>query len=94
VPSASVTATTVFQGLNNNANESFNMSLAKPRDASVDNGVLTSSFQAQMNNLVNDSPITMMDMSDDKGNRLIGNGDQIVRGGAKPFALNGTMTSD
>ena len=47
-----------------------------------------------MNNLVNDSPITMMDMSGDKGNRLIGNGDQIVRGGAKPFALNGTMTSD
>ena len=78
------------------------MSHPPQRDVSVDlgaNNALTSSFQAQMNNLVNDSPITMMDMSDDKGNRgLIGNGDQIVHGhnqviGNKPFVMNGTAAS-
>lgn len=38
------------------------------RGASYDpNLPMSSSFHAQMNNLVNDSPVTMMDMSEEKG---------------------------
>ena len=84
VPSASVTATTVFQGLNANERESINDSAMRKH---LKEGSMTGmdrrltpasgSFQAQMNNLVNESPVTMMDMSDDK-NRLGAAGGSIV----------------
>mmetsp|Transcript_30151 Transcript_30151/g.40049 ORF Transcript_30151/g.40049 Transcript_30151/m.40049 type:complete len:115 (+) Transcript_30151:5206-5550(+) len=72
IPSASVTAKTVFQGLNNIDSAS---QLKVNRGVSYDpNMALTNSFQAQMNNLVNDSPVTMMDMSEEKGAALGGAG--------------------
>lgn len=92
MPSASVTATTVFQGLNNVGNDSVmninNDSILgsqfKHQKESGDTmqRMVTpgsGSFQALKNNLVNESPITIMNMSEDKG-RLVGAGDALIHG--------------
>ena len=97
VPSASVTATTVFQGLNHN--DSMNGSQIKhQKDSSNDaNRMVTpgsGSFAALQNNLVNESPVTMMDMSEDKG-RLGIAGDKLIHGDSKMLAAaNGGTASD
>ena len=91
VPSASVTATTVFQGLNHGNDSIMNIhndsilgsQFKHPKESGdtmqrmVTPG--SGSFQALKNNLVNESPITMMNMSEDKG-RLIGAGDTLIHG--------------
>ena len=90
VPSASVTETTVFQGLNHN--DSMNGSQIKghnQKDSSnaADRMVTpgSGSFAALQNNLVNESPVTMMDMSEDKG-RLGIAGDKLIHGDSKASA--------
>lgn len=61
IPSASVTATTVFPGIGGDARANASASRMQ-RNASYD-PMSNSMFKAQMNNLVDDSPVTMMDMS-------------------------------
>jgi len=66
IPSASATATTVFPGLGGDAR--VNESARNHRGMSYD-PMSNSMFKAQMNNLVDDSPVTMMDMSPEKANQ-------------------------
>ena len=79
IPSASVTATTVFEGYNPHEDG------GNPVGGNVGSQPLertatpAGSFHALQNNLVSDSPVTMMNMSYDKG-RIGTAGDTLIHG--------------